>query len=326
VCRIGLLIALFASFIFHSCRENLHTSDGLDSLVYDAYTDDENSLSIRFEETLGIISRQKLLLKAIVTNNSDHALKISPAQWELQTHEGNRSLPVSFRSKYEKLGAKETDTIFISYEPVNSRRLYQHTGARGDLDLKYELKIRTDDEHPAIAQTITLEADEESYNKSIATNGLDATTTLFTLSGLSANEVQPHFTNINATSDRPIVSENGNEVLSQGCWIKFSVLHKNDTLHVIFRLVNQSSSAVDINIRNIKLLGANGNLILPRSVDSNSIKIQRGDRTSFEARYPIPIQNSFSLDMNGFTFDGDSTRQVYGARVNFTSYKAEQIP
>jgi hypothetical protein len=324
MCRVLLLIIILAAFVFESCRETTRESSAVsDTLVYETYSADENLVAVVFEKSSGIVSQQKLFLKAIVTNKNDRTLSLSPSQWELETNEGSRSLPVSFESKKNKLLLDETDTVFISFEPITSRRLYQQTGMRGDLDRNYMLKIRSDDPDQIIDQKIKLEA-REFYKTSIGVFGLNATTTLFTLSGLSNGESLSTFSNIsNTISDQPVVSENGNEVLSQGFWTKFSVLHRNDTLLVSFRMVNQSSSSVNIDINNIKLLADNGSLISPKAPRPQIIKLQRGDRISFSLQFPVLLQHRYSVDVNGITFGEKPFKPVFGPRVNFTTYKPE---
>jgi hypothetical protein len=323
--RVLLLIIILLAFVFESCRETARESSAVsDTLVYETYSAEENLVTVVFEKSSGIVSRQKLFLKVIVTNKSDRTLNLSPSQWELETNEGSRSLPVSFENKKSKLLRDETDTVFISFEPITSRRLYQETGMRGDLDRNYTLAIRLDDPDQIVRQTVKLEAKEEFYKTSIGAYGLNATTTLFTLSGLSADESLSTFSNIsNTISDRPVVSENGNEILSQGFWTKFSILHRDDTLLVSVRIVNQSASSVNIDINNIKLLAGDGSIISPKEKRPQIIKLQRGDRISLSLHFPVLIQHSYSLDVNGITFGEIPLKAVFGPRVNFTTYKPE---
>jgi hypothetical protein len=327
MCRVYLLI-IFSVFLFSSCRETGRESSAIsDTLVYEAHVADENLMAVVFQKSSGIISQQKIFMEVVVTNKSGSALNLSSSQWELETNEGSRSLPVSFENKKKQLLRNETDTVFISFEPVTSRRLYQETGMRGDLDKNYTLKIRSDDPDKMIQQTVKLEANEQFYNTSLAAYGLNATTTLFTLSGLSGRESLSTFSNItNSKSDRPVVSENGNEVLSQGFWTKFSVLHRNDTLLVSFRMVNQSAASVNVDVNSIKLFTDNGILISPKQQRAKIINLQRGDRISLSLEFPVLLQHRYSLDVNAIRFGEKPFKPVFGHRVNFTLYKPEQNP
>jgi hypothetical protein len=324
--RVSFIITafIFTGFL-HSCKNEIveNAVSISDTLYFKTGIDNNGPLAISMIRCLGKFSDQRILLEAIIQNNSDHTIHISPERWELQCKEGNRSVPVrsGLRSASGELANGKSDTVILLYEPVHSRQLYQQTGLRGDLDLAYDLRINIAEN---IDQLVRLEADLASHEQSISKFGIRATTTPFVLSGLSHEELQQTFTKIKTEgASKTLLS--GNEILSKGFWTKFSVFHKHDTLFMSIRIVNQTSSAVSIDMNELSLI-AEGAVIQPVFSGDSKIELRNGSRGEVNISFPVKKCEHYTFDMPGIRYGEKPYRSLFDYRVNFTSLKVTIDP
>jgi hypothetical protein len=299
-----------------------------DTLIYSpSYDDKDSPLQVTEISVLGIASSQKILVHAILRNEGTETLSVDPGLLELTCMNETRSSPVYPNTDITQLDPDETASVDFTFEPVKSRYLFQQSGLRGDLDRKYTLFIGAlNADNTPIRKQIILDTDSIILNKAISRYGLTTQVTPFILSEISDQAT-------NGMKTTPALLANGhkglqvtdNEILNKGLWLKFATLHRNDTLFMKIRMVNQTSSEIAIPVYALTLTSLN-QVIEPVELPENpNIKIKNGSREELNLKFPVGILNSYSLDLSGITVEGTQT-SVINYSVTFKPMSLTEQP
>jgi hypothetical protein len=274
----------------------------------------------------GIIREQQIRIELEITNPAKEVIEFSSNQFELESAEGNRSLPKYTEPERLKLNTNQSGIITLVYEPVHSRKLYQNTSLRGDLEIQYTLRLI---QHSASGdsknESVTFLADSDPLTNSINKFGLRASTTPYVLSVPDGfiqkqNEHLQKFVSLNEIRTSHNVQVNGNEILCDGLWTKIEAFYKTDTLNLKMRFVNQSGRDVTIDESLINMVFKEDTLI--SRGPKRTFKLLNGDRGFVSLAFPVEKKDEYEIFLNGIRLS-DSNILMYARpiKLRITGYE-----
>lgn len=296
--------------LFVSCEPS--NKKGLsfsDTVVYKA-ENGSSHLRIIDPEFRGIASAQKLVFSGSLENDSKQVIYPAITSWEINVAEGSRSLPVVVEMDAEQLAPGETTRFYLEFEPIGSRRLYQSTGLRGDIEHAYSATIYWKDESGSEFQhKISFETNEEDFRKTVQQYGLASNVTPLVLDKLIPVRTEVKLSNVVAT-DVSSIQLNGNEILEKGFWTRVTGKQMKDSISIELRMVNQSGEAVHVLLPQINLTDGQSSFS-PARLKEDSIMILNGGRLAINLNYDVSIVRELQLLFDGIR-TGKSER-VYSA-------------
>jgi hypothetical protein len=261
-------------------------------LVYEAKEISKNPTRFQIEEsrceadTLGRITIQLVLVN--VTRDS---LFLSSSDFELSTEDGLRSAPLSPIDL--RIPSKSRQAITLVFEPVNTRRLFQLTGLKGDLGRSYALTFSPEGQ-------IKFELPEAAY--AVYKNSRREVQ-VFVLDYADAFESNQRSYLKNAGFTENGIAMHEEEVLVNGLNTALGAYTNNDTLVVKMRLVNHSLFPMSIKFSTLAVRHADQNYF-PMPVTPDSIAVPRSQRAFIALRYFVPekIQERLVLSIQSACF------------------------
>jgi len=283
-----------------------------DSIQYHLRGSD-SKLSLRDFEASGIVSRQELHCSFTIRNGDAKTLTLNPHAWTIQGQEGTRSIPVAVTATSEKIKEGEESDVSLRFAPVHARILHQVANLRGDLEPKYCLNLLlTDDEGNAYEEVIHIASKPELYAATVARYGIEKQTTPYTLAGFG-EEV---FTRVEDNGDQARTFEQvtDNEVLHQGFWMKIFAHHREDTMRITWRFLNQSHAEVQIDQSKLLLL-AGQQQHAPVGSNPDIITLPPSGRAQLTLSYPVIRTDEYQLDLAGIYDSGKSSSPVFHRKL-----------
>jgi hypothetical protein len=309
--------ALFIFFIsalllcIHACQERDRQAVAIvasDTLTYVAQID-QSQLLITEVSVKGIISLQKIIVYTTIKNAGSSSVKINPMLAELHCRNETRSTPVTSSSTADHLAPNESAALTFEFDPVQSGFLYQQSGLRGDLDKSYTLIIHAlAGDNEMISKEIFLKTDSLNLTASIDSFGIADRIKPFIIADVTDDieeKLNAAITAVNLTVPHEGLRISDNEILSKGFWIKFTAIHKQDTLFVKLRMVNQSSQVVGISVPSFELSIQERTIQLVNPHKNEKLILRNGDRGETMLKFPVPLLDGYVLNMNGVRFEGN---------------------
>jgi hypothetical protein len=250
-----------------------------DTLVYES---NSHPTDFQIVRVLGVVSTQTLEVHVLSNRTPD------PGTLQLMTSRGYRASPMRTRRH-----PTNDEILVIDFEPIHSRRLFQETGLRGDIEPHYTLLLEQD---AGSTEQLLFTSDTDRHHQALATFGQSATTIPYHIDVDSVLRATANLTR--STEERSFhISES--EMLVQGLWIKFQSFHLHDTLSVELRIVNQSGDALAIDPATFTRISTS--VHTPHDPPPAFI-LSNGHRASVKLRFACEATETVNLDFSSIRF------------------------
>ncbi|MEO7990831.1 MAG: hypothetical protein ABI663_14890 [Chryseolinea sp.] len=327
---LGFIILSLMTLVMQACLHKIkvekNSSSVSDTLHY--VVDIPTNSRVKQIAIQALVSQQQISVVINIFNDTGNPMIIQPQAWELQTQEGSRSLPVSIQSFQKEVANGQSARIEILYEPTHSRKLFQMTELRGDIDPSYILEVKTQSAGIEKSESIHARIEEELYLQSVRKFGLIATTLPYTISASDdfVQKQKSYLANANFPDGKRkehSVNVSENEILIDGLWLKLQTYLRSDSLYASIRIVNQSAVTVLVDPSSITLINGREKIkpLYPHS--AQPFKILNGGRAQLQLRFPVSGTGPFSLDLQSIIFDIKNPLPVF---CNNTSLQQVEIP
>jgi hypothetical protein len=308
-----------------SCNERRAESavvDVSDTVTYQTHESGGGDLTISELSSVGIISLQKISLRAVIKNTGTAVAEIKPEMAELHCMNETRSTPVLVKSTMNNLSPNESAELMLEFEPMSSGLLFQQCGLRGDLEKSYRLTLPASIDGRSVNKKILLITDSLSLAAAVNSFGIADNIIPFRITEVIDNDSQKsEIQQVHSTDDHEGLRVSDNEILNHGFWMKVLSVHKHDTLYVKLRMVNQSLQRILISMPAFKV-HVSDRAISPAGVfEKQDIELRNGGRAEITLKFLLKSVDAYSLTTDAIRFDG-SKQRVVGSAVMFRSIRA----
>ncbi len=252
----------------------------------------EASKEIPFEiKELHCQANANRIIINLAINRLTNDLSLSLSDWELETMEGARSLPIN-QGNAQPGNISKTELIF---EPTNSLNLFRQTGLKGMLLPSYQLTYKGN----AVADLRMPETIYESYKKDKKEPGI-----FFLSMKDDFKDKELAHLKANLGLEKNGVEIHEQEVLIDGVNLVLNAYSFNDTLFIKLKLVNHSLFPVKMKPGAITLQMGSKNLSSVVKHETDEVAIPRSQRGYVEEKYPLPNLNTnqFLINISSINF------------------------
>lgn len=294
------------------------------------YSIDENlqkQYPIRFEESETINDQFEMLsgLRANkqgdtiiyygwISNQSKKEIILTPYLIELQSQNYSRCTPIH---QNQNISISPGTDKFFKYKflPINNKRIYRHSGFRGDLNQVYSIKVNflLDHKRQAISRDqieFTINSvDWDVYTKQFASDHL------FTIYEMNnpderQKEIQSkHLRKINAlsTENKPNINHrvSETEILINDIVLTNKLFHFKDSLYLNFRIINYGKFPLHLNPDSIRITNSNIKGTTEISEEEFTlVTLKKGDRFQrvINLGYLLNVPEKLELDLSAIKY------------------------